>query len=115
MSVPPVNLVLDGEWFDEAPVEPGYYWFFGDPWMGEMGGHYRGSVHPEYKLSLVSVFNVSNGLAAISDGHFFQLKRWDGKGKGWLGRWGRAVLPDVSGFAPDFLLDEFRAVCPFSD
>ncbi len=112
-----MNLVVDGEWFDEAPVEPGYYWFFGDPWMGEMGGHFSGVTTPDYKLCLVHVWKIgaggSGGLAGVADGHFFNLKKWNGRGKGWLGRWGRAILPDTGVFAPDFLVDEFRAVCPF--
>jgi len=83
------------EWFDEAPTEIGLYWFYGAE-MGGMGGHYDGTVKPEAKLKLISIRKISNGILAVTDGHFFELNKWDGKKAGWLGRWAQCTVPDVS-------------------
>lgn len=93
---PPVHLVREVDWFWHAPVEPGYYWFFGDQHMGECGGHFTGVVQPENRLCLVEVFKISNGIMAQSGGQFFNLHKWDGKVAGHLGRWAQATIPDVA-------------------
>lgn len=97
IMVPPVHDVVDVVWFDEAPVEVGFYWFLGECSMGSMGGHYNGSVEPLVKLYLVEVKRLVNGLIAVTNGHFMSLREWDieGRGEGWLGRWAQAVVPKV--------------------
>jgi len=84
------------DWSTEAPKEPGTYWFFGDPYMGSMGGHYKGTVKPDLELHLVNTHALANGTAFVCSGHFMPSHKWDGKREGWLGVWKRCVLPDTS-------------------
>ena len=95
MVSPPTHLLVQSEWFDDAPTQPGYYWLLGDPYMGEMGGHFTGVTKPEIRLQLVEVSRISNGLLAVCGGHFITLNKWDGKQKGFHGKWAQAVVPDV--------------------
>lgn len=83
------------DWFDDPPKEPGDYWFYGEPYMGEMGGHYTGTVKPCNKLILVEVHRIINGLAAVGNGNFVPLRKWDGKNRGYLGKWANATLPEI--------------------
>tara|TARA_R110000868_G_scaffold14070_3_gene65605 strand:- start:1320 stop:1685 length:366 start_codon:yes stop_codon:yes gene_type:complete len=96
----PINTVVAQKWFDDAPTEPGYYWFYGEPWMGEMGGHYTGKVPPENRLMLVEIKQVTNGIVGISSGQFMNLRKWDGKQRGFFGKWTNAIVPDVNGLSP---------------
>jgi hypothetical protein len=90
--VPP-PITVEQEWYETGPVEPGLYWFFGEPFMGDMGGHYSGTVKPEYRLYLVQVFQASNSLMATTVGTFVPLTKWDGKNKGYLGKWAQCHAP----------------------
>jgi hypothetical protein len=83
-------------WHADAPTKPGMYWFYGEPWMGEMGGHYTGTVKPEMRLSPVEIVRLSNGLIGMVSGQFMRLTKWDGKSPGYLGKWTIAVLPDTT-------------------
>lgn len=93
---PPVHAVVIQRWHDDPPTEPGYYWFYGDPWMGQMGGHYAGTVGPENRLMLVEVQRVANGVVGVASGHFISLRKWDGRQAGCEGRWTAAIIPNVS-------------------
>lgn len=94
-TFPPPHFSVKQPWFDDSPSEPGYYWFYGEPLMGEMGGHYNGTVEPEHKLYLVEVVAVRNGVLAVTRGHFMPLRKWDGVRRGFLGKWSHAVVPDA--------------------
>lgn len=93
---PPVHTVVEQQGYDDPPDQPGYYWFYGDPWMGQMGGHYAGTIDPDKRLMLVEVERIANGLLAISKGQFIPLTKWDGKQKGYEGKWMSAIIPDIS-------------------
>ncbi len=81
--------------YDEAPDQPGLYWLYGDPHMGEMGGHYTGSVKPEYGLHLVRVVKVSNGVIGYTGTTIVSLTKWNGKNRGWVGVWYQVIIPDL--------------------
>lgn len=93
MVQPPIE--VDAEWFDDLPVEPGLYWFLGELHMGSMGGHYSGSIKPEFELRLVTVVRTRNGLTAHSSGHFVSMCKWDKEKMrtGVLGKWAQVMIP----------------------
>ncbi len=99
---PPLHKITDAEWFDDPPQEPGYYWFYGDPYMGEMGGHYNGTVDPEYGLQLVEIHEIANGVMGVSNGQFIPLEKWnpESRHKGVLGKWAQVIIPNINSF-PD--------------
>lgn len=86
------------EWTTEAPNSTGHYWFFGEGLMGEMGcDYYPDRIHKPC-LQLVKVVQASNGLIAITEGHFMQLKKFDVQkqhSRGYLGYWKPADMPDI--------------------
>lgn len=94
----PVHELVSAEWFDAPPKKPGWYWFFGDPYMGSMGGHYTGTVPPDNRLSLVRVDQIANGVLAVADGHAIPLRVWrpDKQIDGVLGKWCQAMVPDTA-------------------
>lgn len=90
---PPIHKSEPLEWFDDVPKEPGYYWFYGEPQWGSMGGHYTGAFQPKNRLMLVEVKKISNGVIAVGDGRFLRLHKWDEKSEGFLGRWAQVTIP----------------------
>lgn len=98
VNCPPVPVVVAQQWFDDPPKEPGYYWFYGDPRMGQMGGHYDGTIKPKKHLVLVEIKRISNGVVGIADGNFITLRKWNGKQQGCCGQWTFAVVPDIREF-----------------
>jgi len=84
------------KWSNKAPTKPGSYWFFGEAFMGSMGGHYRGTVEPFLKMILINVFEISNGMMAQGDGQYISLKPFDKEKRkeGYLGYWAEANIPD---------------------
>lgn len=82
-------------WTENAPTVPGHYWFFGDPWMGEMGGHYTGAVKPDMELHHVKILRVGQGVQAVVDGQFMPLNKWERVRPGYLGKWCPCVLPSM--------------------
>lgn len=83
-------------WYADAPSQPGYYWFYGEPFMGQMGGHYTGSVQPVICLHSVKLQLVGGKLMAVVDGQFMPLNKWDGSRVGYYGKWAVASLPYAS-------------------
>jgi len=87
------------DWTEEAPTEPGFYWFYGDPRYGSMGKDYMEehvnteSIGPS--VVLVEVFKISNGLMAKSEGTFVSLKKFEleKKCEGYLGFWKVCDIP----------------------
>ena len=94
---PPTHITIDEQWYDDPPQIPGYYWFYGDPHMGSMGGHYSGTVKPDYRLCLVEVFAISNGVLGVSNGQFIPLNKWniESKTQGVVGKWAQAKIPTI--------------------
>ena len=92
---PPPHITIDEQWYDDPPQTPGYYWFYGEPHMGSMGGHYSGTVKPRYKLYLVEVHKISNGVIGVSNGQFISLRKWNinSMQEGVLGHWAQAKIP----------------------
>lgn len=83
-------------WIDEFPRDPGFYWFYGDQYLGQMGCHFFENSPPiEPKMQLIEVFKVSNGIMAKCDGQFFPSRKFD-KTKniqGYSGYFKKAELP----------------------
>lgn len=69
------------EWTDEWPIEPGWYWFWGQP-------HY-GLRNLDSELYSVRVYETSTDLAFVAGGDFMY------RGGGGWGLWCPAILPDL--------------------
>jgi hypothetical protein len=82
-------------WTEDIPTEPGFYWFYGEPFMGEMGGHYDGTILPNNKLFIIKIHKNPSGLIAWTDGAFISLRKWDGKKRGVLGKWMPLPTPQL--------------------
>ncbi len=84
-------------WSTEPPTEPGRYWFYGDPWLGDMGSDFRddyaGPDEKHRKLHSVEICAISNGVIAVCDGNFMSLTTFAKKRNGHLGYWQRAATP----------------------
>jgi hypothetical protein len=93
LTTPPLIPDCSG-WSTTPPSEPGRYWFYGDPWLGDMGSDFRDDYHgPDEnhrKLHSVEIVAISNGVLAVADGNFMSLRTFDKKGKGHLGYWQKA-------------------------
>lgn len=88
---------LVSHWFSDFPKDPGFYWFYGDQYQGQMGCHFRDDSPPiEPSMQLVEIFKVSNGMMGKCEGQFFPTKKFD-KSKhrqGYVGYFAKATLPD---------------------
>jgi len=83
-------------WSEQIPKEVGFYWFYGDPFHGEMGQNYFDDSPPiETKMYLVEIFKVSNGLMATTVGQIIKLRKFSkiNKQPGVVGYWQPAGLP----------------------
>jgi hypothetical protein len=83
------------EWTSKWPTKPGRYWFYGWPYGRPYEVISNKPIPPE--LNHVDVWKVSNGLAYVRDGNF-----WD-KNQGAVGLFipaGLPVLPDVEPMRP---------------
>jgi len=80
------------EWCNEYPVENGNYWFYGDPYMGQMGADYKPGCIPDVKLYYVKVRKM-----AVCDGQFMTKHKfnYDKQQKGWCGYWAIVIDPIV--------------------
>lgn len=83
------------EWSPNPPNEEGWYWFYGDPMFGSMGGHFAGTVPPRLELHTVKCHRISNGFAFVCDGHFMASRPFDRnrRAEGYVGVWQRAHYP----------------------
>ena len=88
------------EWTEEAPTEPGMYWFYGDYCVGSMGQDYFDDFEPDNRMELVEVFEISNGMMADTRGKFMSLKKFDKnkRKEGHVGKWMPAILPNPPQF-----------------
>lgn len=84
-------------WTTNPPTEPGSYWFYGDAVAGQMGVDFTDQYQCKPRLHFVRINRVSNGLIAVADGHFMQLRKFDPKQRheGHIGYWLRADLPTL--------------------
>lgn len=62
-------------WSKEWPTKPGFYWFFGWPYKGEM----KREMKPE--LNSVRVHKISNGTMVTRSGAFWFRSEWGGAGR----------------------------------
>ena len=84
-------------WTIQPPTEPGAYWFYGAAFLGQMSGDFRADATIERSLHFVEVWQVSNGLLAVTKGNFMSLNTFN-KGinvPGHLGYWRKTILPDL--------------------
>jgi hypothetical protein len=97
------------KWSKEFPNKDGFFWFYGEPHMGQMGGHFKGTIRPNLKMCLVEIKKISNGFLAVMNGHHVPNTPFDKENKkpGFLGYWAKAELPkppeDVDGL---FVVEE---------
>lgn len=84
-----------GEWHDEMPMNPGFYWFCGDPWFGAMGHDWTPQGKPDVQLYMVEIFRTGNGTMGTTCGKFFPRNKFDREinREGWVGKWCRASVP----------------------
>lgn len=84
-------------WSEESPTEPGFYWLYGETSYGSMGGHYSGAIPPRKELHYVEVQKISNGLMAVSSGHFIPLEKFDAEKRqpGHIGVWQKVQHPEL--------------------
>ncbi len=76
--------MINDQWLDEWPTEPGFYWFYG--WTYRK---IRSSDYPEKpEMFLVSVRRVKDGALMYVEGHRFLDKH-----EGAEGKWLKATLP----------------------
>lgn len=86
------------DWTQDYPTEPGHYWFYGDPYKGQMGQDFTENARINPQLSLVRIFQTSNSLMAVGDGQCFPSRKFDktsAYNTGYLGYWAKADIPEV--------------------
>jgi hypothetical protein len=85
-------------WSSSPPEEPGEYWFYGDPYKGQMGIDYQDNapiVKP--KMYLVQIRKISNGMMAVTEGQIIPLRKFNKAkvhGNGYVGYWRKAKFPN---------------------
>lgn len=81
-------------WSTKFPVKAGMYWFYGDPYQGQMGMDFQENT-AEAKMYLVAVRKVVNGFIATTDGQFVPTTQFDRtrQRNGYVGYWMEATLP----------------------
>jgi len=84
-------------WSQEFPKKEGDYWFYGDPYMGQMGGNYNGNIKPDIEMYFIKVKKINDGFMAVVDGQFMSTNKFDLKKRksGYLGYWQKAIIPDI--------------------
>jgi len=95
-------VIPDENWKSEFPTEAGFYWFCGDPYVGQSGGDYT----PEGKalqieMHIVHVWKNQNGVTGVINGGFIYRQPFD-KAKhreGWVGKFAPADLPEFPNMA----------------
>ena len=90
-DAPPQHTEVDQDWFTEPPRTPGYYWFYGTPYITALRPGYAGC--GVGRLMLVEVTEGPNGVHGHSGGTPVLLKKWDGKTGGSQGVWSAATVP----------------------
>ena len=89
---------MSKEWINEAPVEPGTYWMYGDLYFGFIGADYLEGAKPNYGLHLVTVYKTAGkSLTAVAEGQVVSLVKADlsKHAPGWTGLWQEAELPEL--------------------
>jgi len=99
------------EWCSEFPAKEGRYWFYGDPYFGNMRSDFKDDPEIDMRLYLIDVRKISNGWMCVTDGQFIPTNMFK-KGvrkPGYLGFWRNAVLPTIPeslSYGVQDLLDE---------
>ena len=84
------------KWSTEAPTETGWYWFFGDPHMGQMGQDFTDEATVRPRIILAEVRSISNGFVTIGEGQFIPMRQFDKALRGsygYIDYWSPATLP----------------------
>lgn len=77
-------------WSNEFPTESGNYWFYGDPYRGQMGKDFFEGAEIEKNNIRLYYVNIK-GSFAICDGHLWKVTKFN-KEKikaGYLGYWAK--------------------------
>ena len=76
------------EWSNEFPSEEGVYWFYGDPFHGQLSCDFENS-SIEPNLYYVQVKQISNGLIAVASGQFMSSHKFNKEQRrsGYVGYW----------------------------
>ena len=84
-----IHLMNLSDWSNDAPTEPGRYWFYGEPFFGQMGRDFENNSILNPKLYYVEVQRLSNGLIGVVSGQFCPLKKFDKskRNAGYVGYW----------------------------
>ena len=83
-------------WTTEASNMPGFYWFYGNPYLGQMGIDFRDNAPPIIpKMDLIEVHPLSTGKIGATEGQFVYLRKFDKSiiKQGYIGYWKQAELP----------------------
>lgn len=67
------------EWTDEWPTEPGWYWFWGQPWDNG----------PPQLYSIIVRLDALGSAVYVTDGHFMY------EAEGAQGLWCPTIFPDL--------------------
>ncbi len=92
-----MNTEIENEWTNVIPTTPGNYWFYGDPYWGSMGSHFKDPPPPyEIKHYLIKVKQTGKGVMFICDGQFLSGRKFNKEKlrSGQVGYWKRIILPD---------------------
>jgi hypothetical protein len=78
-------------WSPDLPTEEGFYWFYGDLWMGLMGSDFNEDNVPEARMVLVEI----QRNIIIGDGSIVPTAKFNKEERiaGWLGYWAPAEMP----------------------
>ena len=93
-------------WKSEFPSEPGFYWFWGEPFAGGMGRDYKEGATFTPELNVVEVTEIANkNLMAVCRGQFMSSKSFikERRQEGWLGYWSKIDLPNLPTDTKNFL------------
>ena len=87
------------EWENTAPDTEGFYWLYGDPDFGTMGGNYTGVYPLEEKLHIVQINTIGDGLVGVCGGQIIFLQPFNEADRipGWVGQWMKIEVPRPPG------------------
>lgn len=74
-SISMLCVTFEEGWSTTPPNETGHYWFYGEDLLGEMGEDFTPTKVYKPRLRLVNIVKGSNGLIAITEGHFMGVEK----------------------------------------
>jgi len=86
-------------WKKTPPDSEGFWWLYGEWSFGTMGGHFTGSIPPEFRLHPVEIITIGHGkkLIGICQGQFVILRPFDKEKQeeGYVGVWKKMDVPNL--------------------